>query len=100
MFCFLLDGVFVGLWGNKFGDIFFENTCRSMKWDRSKTSLYYFENFIESNTVENVFEFENGKMVFYTAIKDADGAVVGKGDVEFELVGELFVDNGLLIKAC
>jgi hypothetical protein len=48
MFAFYLAGVFMGLWQNKPGDIFFDLTVKSLRWDGSKVSLFYYDGILEA----------------------------------------------------
>ena len=100
MFAFIVNNEFMGLWANKIGDIFFENTCKGMKWNKELTSLIYFQDFPLHNSENNMFEFENNMLVFYEVIKNEQGEIVGKGNKESEITGEFFVSNGLMSRAC
>lgn len=88
MFAFFLDGEFKGTWGNKEGDIFYENTCKSLRWDKSKAVLVLYPDHRETEGL--VYEYSVEKVVE----KDQLGNVVK------EIMAELWAENGLLHKAC
>lgn len=88
MFAFFLDGIFKGTWGNKEGDIFYENTCKSLRWDKTKAVLVKYPDHFEIEG--NTYEYSVEKVVE----KDSSGVVIK------EIPAELFAANGLLHKAC
>lgn len=46
MFAFFINDVFFSFWSNDVGDVFFDKTCKSMKWDSSKVDLVYYKNLV------------------------------------------------------
>ena len=88
MFAFFYNGEFKGLWGNKEGDIFFENTCKSLKWDKTKAILVLYPDHFEIK--ENTYEYSIEKVIE----KDQLGNVIK------EIHSEIWAEKGLLHKSC
>lgn len=88
MFAFFLDGVFKGIWGNKEGDVFYENTCKSLRWDKTKAVLVFYPDHFEVEG--NLYEYSIEKVVE----KNPEGIILK------EIMAEIWAENGLLHRAC
>jgi hypothetical protein len=102
MFAFFIDQEFKGFWSNTIGDIFFDLTCKSMKWDKLKASLVYYpelqENEIQhANATElscDVYNLENQQTGEETVdILDENGIKTG------EEIKPIFEDVLVLIRS-
>lgn len=101
MFAFFKNGNLEGVWGNQKGDIFFNLTCQAKNWNPKEMSLVWYE------TDGGDYQFMDilpDKIVFYEAVQqgvnEQNEPVYVQGDVAEEVPAEIFVENGLMVKAC
>ena len=98
MFGFFVDGEFKGMWGNKVGDIFYNNTVQKLRWDITKTVLVYYPDHREKRgSFEYTYTLQ--KVIEKEVIKDEQGNILSEA-ITNEINSELFAENGLLHKAC
>jgi hypothetical protein len=58
MFCFFRNDLFENFWSNQHGDVFCENTLKSMKWEKSLVDLVYYPLL---DNVPEFYEFDSSK---------------------------------------
>lgn len=90
MFAFFVNGEFKGIWGNKVGDIFYNNTIEKLEWDITQTKLVWYE--VKKSEMKSAFahEFYETHLLLRNEL----------GEIIKEIPSELFAENGLLHKAC
>lgn len=87
MFAFFINGEFKSFWSNDIGDIFFDATCKSMKWDSSVVDLVHYTNLVT-----------NPKAKYECTLDECQELVSKK--VVAKYTGELFVSKGEKLKNC
>jgi len=104
MFAILVNDNLHGFWGNKPGDIFIENTITNLKLDSASVKLLHYN----LDSVPEFFEFVGTDLLIkQKVVTMVDGPNVGDPQVEQitypvvqTLVGDLYFNNGILVKDC
>lgn len=100
MFAFFVFNELKGFWGNKIGDVFFQNTCKKMGWDITNTSLVYFEGLTDQESLNCIatkssIEIYNKQLVQVGTeekdILDENGIVIGSEIVPVNEMQDVFV---------
>jgi hypothetical protein len=103
MFLFLVDSLHYGFWGNKVGDIFVDNTIRNLSLDESKVKVLHFFGMrnhpefyeLSGNTlVEKLKSFELDESDPENPIQVE---VTTNGNT---FIGEVYFENGVMVKPC
>jgi hypothetical protein len=117
MFCFFNDDNIVDFWGNSKDDEFFELTCKSMKWLKSKVDLVYYEDLLEipshfdidenkiltikNKIVEEIPQFDENDLPIFDL---STGEQVVVENITYEiiktLVPDFYVTKGIMVKPC
>lgn len=103
MFLILVDNIVKGFWLNRVGDIFIDNTIRSLSLDESKVKVLHFFG------MRNPPEFY--ELVGDTLIEKLKSIEVDNTDPENPIqvevttngntfIGEVYFENGLMVKPC
>lgn len=116
MFSFFNNEVFQGFWGNEIGELFFEATCKSLKWDIGKIDLVYYPSLdsapiyyeFDSNKIltikEKIVSYEEKLNELGEPVLDENGAPVIEKVTSFSVVKtidpEVYVSKGITIKPC
>ena len=88
MFGFFVNGNFEGVWGNRPNDEFFDNTCVSLDWEKSQTTLVYYLKHREKP--------EHNYQYFIDKVIERDL----EGNITKEINSEIYVLNGVKQKFC
>jgi hypothetical protein len=99
MFLFLKNGEFFSFWSNSVGDVFVENTIKNLELNPSEIKVFFFSELQEA---PKFYAVSGTSLV----IKKQIITVLDNGTEEESFVdeksiqGELFFDNGKMIKPC
>jgi len=110
MFGFFVNNEFKGFWSNQVGDIFFDNTCNKMEWDKSQTVMVRYNGMKESE-IENALVSPSEAQIRTKSFNEVDsGEVDGEGNpiliqeevftVVKTIQADLFVNNGVMLINC
>jgi len=105
MFGFFVSSEFVGFWSNKVGDIFFDLTVFSMKWEKSSVSVVYYPNLQESEIQHAVASLSDVKVYEkhqeQTGVDENDQPITEEVTTLIKTIqADTFVTNGLIIIPC
>jgi len=107
MFLFIIDGEKLDFWGNKVGDIFVDSTIEKLNLPKDKTKVLYFLGLQEKPEFCKVVGnsvITQKKVISEVEIILEDGSKQIKIEESFvddkTFAGELFFENGLIIKPC
>lgn len=108
MFSFFINGVFFDFWGNKAGDIFYDNTVSKMNWYSSLVSLYHYPSIPASRP--EFFDFDESKnlliqeKVITEVLVGPEGEQVLEEQISYNtketILAEVFAINGEKFKIC
>lgn len=110
MFAFFIGNEFKGFWANKVGDVFFDNTCEKMGWDKNTTILSHYNGLKDSDLANSLVSPNE------ITIREKSTSLVDSGEVDenqepimieqddFVVVktiqADLFVNNGVMLINC
>jgi hypothetical protein len=100
MFSFFLSGAFFDFWGNKPGDIFYDNTVKKMNWDNSLVSLYYYPGIPVKRPELFAFDENKNLLIQEKQVTILDGIEVEELVTISTITAEAFVVNGEKLAAC
>lgn len=110
MFGLFVNGEFKGFWSNKVGDVFFDNTCNKMEWDKSQTIMVHYQGMKESE-IEHTLVSPNEVVIRNKVTNLVDSGELDENQQpimieqdDFVVVktiqADLFVNNGVMLINC